>query len=84
MWIRRCCRSDHENGDNHADSDDQFDHNDDNDDQLDHGGDNEKHDDHCGSGDAAGLIRKNKDDDYDDQNYDNRSDNGGHFHHNSW
>ena len=57
--VRRCCRSDHhENGDNHADSDDQFDHNDDNDDQLDHGGDNEKHDDHCGSGDAAGLIMK--------------------------
>ena len=56
--VRRCCRSDQENGDNHADSDDQFDHNDDNDDQLDHGGDNEKHDDHCGSGDAAGLIMK--------------------------
>ena len=46
--VRRCCRSDQENGDNHADSDDQFDHN----------GDNEKHDDHCGSGDAAGLIMK--------------------------
>ena len=47
--VRRCCRSDHENGDNHADSDDHFEHNDARNDQFDHNGDNEKHDDHvCG------------------------------------